>query len=593
MKTRFFLTVLVALCCQATNAQTLFQKTFGSAASENGYYISQTRDHGYILATQLGYVVKTDSSGNKLWSEIVGSPYLTGIIQTRDGGYIITGDGYYSNVYSTEISYIIKTNPSGNIVWQQAYTNNYAKYISLINEDIDSSGYIIAGRDYNNNLLFMKIDLTGNTVWAKTLEPYNHYGYSPSPCGFVQLSGDSSLLLLSTYRYGGTKEGVLLTKITKNGDLIWNKAIATSGMWPFWPFHGMSIRKTYNGNVMVGYLAATADFIEIDTSGTPVGNVKRYTDINDDMTWDLAESAMNNTIYLSYSTNNVLSDIVLMKTDSSGNIAWSTKVGGVNTENSGKVIGTNDKGAAVIGTTRSFGAGMVDIYLLKTDSAGTFNCNSDTVPYHDTVQFATAIDTNFTVGYNSININQVSLNFTVSHPLDTSYDVCVCVPPKAVFSTDYPNQSGWVTDSSTWATTYIWNYGNGLIDTSLFFNPQYTQDTIYTVCLKVINACGSDSVCHLLNYMTIIISEQDYDVHSTIKIYPDPFSTTAVINFGRMVNDAQIEIFDPFGQKAEMIKNVSGQTYTLGRGHLSNGLYIVRITNHDKVLAIKKIIITE
>jgi hypothetical protein len=42
-----------------------------------------------------------------------------------------------------------------------------------------------------------------------------------------------------------------------------------------------------------------------------------------------------------------------------------------------------------------------------------------------------------------------------------------------------------------------------------------------------------------------------------------------------------------------MIKNVSGQTYTLGRGHLSNGLYIVRITNHDKVLAIKKIIITE
>jgi hypothetical protein len=63
-------------------------------------------------------------------------------------------------------------------------------------------------------------------------------------------------------------------------------------------------------------------------------------------------------------------DIYLLKIDSSGNILWQKTYGGSSDDGASTVQQTTDGGYIVAGTTRSFGAGDSNIYLLKIDSSG-------------------------------------------------------------------------------------------------------------------------------------------------------------------------------------------------------------------------------
>lgn len=63
-------------------------------------------------------------------------------------------------------------------------------------------------------------------------------------------------------------------------------------------------------------------------------------------------------------------DIYLVKTDSSGQKQWEKTYGGANDDYSDSIAIAPDKGFIIVGDTNSFGAGGRDIYLIKTDSSG-------------------------------------------------------------------------------------------------------------------------------------------------------------------------------------------------------------------------------
>jgi hypothetical protein len=63
-------------------------------------------------------------------------------------------------------------------------------------------------------------------------------------------------------------------------------------------------------------------------------------------------------------------DFYVVKTDSQGDTLWARTYGGSNYENAYSIQQTADGGYIVAGSTSSFGAGLVDIYLVKTDSQG-------------------------------------------------------------------------------------------------------------------------------------------------------------------------------------------------------------------------------
>lgn len=63
-------------------------------------------------------------------------------------------------------------------------------------------------------------------------------------------------------------------------------------------------------------------------------------------------------------------DIYLIKTDSTGILQWAQTFGGAGTDYGYDLVETSDGGLILVGSTRSFGAGGRDVYLIKTDSGG-------------------------------------------------------------------------------------------------------------------------------------------------------------------------------------------------------------------------------
>ncbi len=64
-------------------------------------------------------------------------------------------------------------------------------------------------------------------------------------------------------------------------------------------------------------------------------------------------------------------DVYLLKTDSLGKKTWAKTFGGTGDDRGYSVEQTRDGGYIVAGNTHSFGEGSSDIYLVKTDAAGT------------------------------------------------------------------------------------------------------------------------------------------------------------------------------------------------------------------------------
>jgi hypothetical protein len=63
-------------------------------------------------------------------------------------------------------------------------------------------------------------------------------------------------------------------------------------------------------------------------------------------------------------------DFYVVKLDSSGNVLWTKTIGGSLTDEAWSIIQSSDGGYVVAGVTESFGAGDWDIYLVKLDSSG-------------------------------------------------------------------------------------------------------------------------------------------------------------------------------------------------------------------------------
>jgi hypothetical protein len=87
------------------------------------------------------------------------------------------------------------------------------------------------------------------------------------------------------------------------------------------------------------------------------------------------------------------------------------------------------------------------------------------------------------------------------------------------------------------------------------------------------------------------IDENSADIN--ISLIPNPFSLQTTIRTEYHLKNSTLIVYNSFGQKAWQIDNISGQSVTVLRNGLPPGLYFLQLSEKGKLLATKKIIITD
>jgi hypothetical protein len=162
---------------------------FGSGSTAYGYEVFQTSDGGYFSIGSStrrdsnpgelyarGWLIKTDSNGDTLWTKLTGlqnylfSTRLYTGLEDSDRNLVVAGDK------QSHFLYIIKLKPDGTIIWEKElgiYTELELRGFDI--KETNDGGYIITGDktkgslDYQD-LFLMKVNKDGILVSVKSEE---------------------------------------------------------------------------------------------------------------------------------------------------------------------------------------------------------------------------------------------------------------------------------------------------------------------------------------------------------------------------------------------------------------------------------------
>jgi hypothetical protein len=144
--------------------------------------------------------------------------------------------------------------------------------------------------------------------------------------------------------------------------------------------HGLNVTDWNDESIDVGIIGKTSPDGELlrylGLTDAPGWN-KTYGGTNDDEAWDLVETSDGGYAIAgyTYSYGAGARDFWLVKTDAAGNHLWNKTYGGTYSDWAWDLVETSDGGYAIAGYTASYGAGMGDFWLVKTDADGNMQWN--------------------------------------------------------------------------------------------------------------------------------------------------------------------------------------------------------------------------
>lgn len=220
-------------------------------------------------------------------------------------------------------------------------------------------------------LLFTGCDkiIDHSSRWSKT------FGGSNDDWGNSVTKTDDNFYVLvgKTYSYGSGNGDLWVIKTDSVGTKLFSKTYGgNNGDWGNW------IEKTQDGGfIIVGvtssYGQGSYDFylIKIDADGNKQFS-KTFGDAEEDLGYCVKQTHDGGFIIVggtkSFGAGNF--DVYLIKTDANGEKIWSNTFGGDKEDWGYSVCETSDGGYIIAGITSSYGSGLGDVWLIKTDSLG-------------------------------------------------------------------------------------------------------------------------------------------------------------------------------------------------------------------------------
>jgi hypothetical protein len=372
------LLLISILWLSAQGPDTMWTRAYGGSHDDCCYSVIESSTGGYVLAgwtLSFGagkkdvYLLKVDVNGDTAWTRTFGGPENEegrDVKETYDGGCIIAGWTESFGSGGSDV-YLVKTDANGNEEWTTSYGLLYNEYANAVQQTPDS-GYIIAGR-FNSfgyggyDIFIVKFDQGGNPLWA------GFAGDSLWNVGNSMLqTSDGGFIIAGSTMHGTMTLNVYLVKVDAYGDTIWDASIGGSS-WEL----GDEVRQTLDGGFIVAGMALTATnsselfLAKIDSTGT-----LEWSRTHGYGGWDEGHSVevLSDGGYLlageSESVTGDGFDVYLSRTFPNGFPLWAELIGGSSHDYGYSAKVTSDGGYIIAGKTKSYGNGLHDVYVIKT-----------------------------------------------------------------------------------------------------------------------------------------------------------------------------------------------------------------------------------
>mgnify|MGYP000137820710 CR=1 FL=1 len=213
-----------------------------------------------------------------------------------------------------------------------------------------------------------------DTLWTKTFG-----GINEEKGKSVQQTVDGGYIIIGhTSTFGNGSEDTWLVKTDLNGNEEWNQTFGGSSS-----DYGHSIQQTTDGGyIIAGYTQSYGNggadvwLIKTDSNGDSLWT-KTFGGSSSDLGFSVQQTVDSGYIIAGYtqSYGNGGTDVWLIKTNSQGIEEWSQTFGGSEDDEAYSIQQTSDGGYILLGRTQSYGNGVADVWLIKTDSDGTEEWN--------------------------------------------------------------------------------------------------------------------------------------------------------------------------------------------------------------------------
>nr|MBP9082287.1 hypothetical protein [Bacteroidia bacterium] len=291
---------------------------------------------------------------------------VMGADHTYDGGYITLT---WTITSSNDINnFLVKTDQSGNLMWTKTLGIADNLYGRAIKQTSDH-GFIIAGDivSAGSNIPeahLIKTDSVGIPLWSKQL---------PSPNGSI--AHDVVALANGDIVVTGVfSNEIFLIRLDFAGNLLWTQSYYFQGL-----MNGYQMCHTSDdGFAITGIFQtggqATSEMLLLKTDAS--GNLQwsRYFGTSaQDEARSIVQTADGGYIItgITIPSGSLSYDVLVIRTDQSGTLLWSKSIGGASMDWGFKALNTPDGGCVIGGISNSFGSVFYDFYLIKLSMSGT------------------------------------------------------------------------------------------------------------------------------------------------------------------------------------------------------------------------------
>ena len=616
------------------------------------------------------WVVKTDSAGIIQFNFRFGGlneDLLTTILQTVDGGYLlggysasgITGDKS-ENSRGIYDYWIVKTDSSGNKIWDKRFGgNDYDQLYEVL--PAAGGGFLLGGwsasgvsgdvtdssrgdKDY----WVVRIDSAGNKLWDK-----RYGGNADDIFSCMVTSTDGEFLLCGSTASDSSGEKTQnsrgsndywIVKIDTAGNKIWDKRFGGSNI-----DYPTDIKPTFDGNYIIGGWSDSPmdgdrsdstnggqDFwiIKIDSSGNKIWDRDFGGIATEDDFGNLFETLDSGIMITGTSYSNISGEKTennlgieqgwLIKTDSLGNLLWDKTIFTLGHDESALTIQSPDGCYEVAVPTQSGIGGY------KSQDARGFNdywiiklCDSTLLPDANFISSDVMICPGTCIEFLNFSVNAISYQWSFPGGIPSSstdsippmicyanpgiydatlitgnyfsYDTLELQNFITVFPQTAPQSITQINDtlySNQGFISYQWYFNGSIISgaTNYFYFAQVNGD-YYVVCHDS-NGCELEAAI-----FDVLTGVGDLSIHHEFQIFPNPaFETlhlefpSSIINSGSVL--VRFLIFDIKGNKVlreeqEIFSQSSNKTQTemsIDVSMLADGMYWLQTFIGDEVV---------